>query len=131
MGNAMGIFDDEVNKMTSEAAEQTRSAVQREDELNKVARSVSTDLLSFIASRPAAAGSVDVSVYQNQITVHGRAPRRTFVVFCEGPEAFRVKETTGVQTGPREPSKYSDRDVITRSEMVRWVIERLKELQAA
>jgi hypothetical protein len=126
----MGIFDDEVKKMAGEAADNVRSAAQHEDELNAIARNVSTDLLGYVRPQP---GAVDVSVLKNEVTFTTQAPRRTFKIFCEGPDAFRVKETTGFQTAGRsgEPSPYSDQDVISRSKMARWVIARLNELRAA
>ena len=126
----MGIFDDEVKKMAAEAAENVQSAVQRQDDLNEIARNVSRDLLSFVSSNP---GAVDVGVHENRVTLRGRAPQRTFEITCESAQSFRVKETTGFQTPGKsgEPSAYSDQDVINQSEMIRWVIARLKELRAA
>ncbi len=61
----------------------------------------------------------------------GKAPLRTFEIICEDTESFRVKETTGFQTGVREPTPYSDQDVITQSQMIGWVTARLKELDVA
>lgn len=123
----MGIFDEELKKMAGEAAQIAASADQRKDELDQVARNVSKDLVSYITSS-LGAGAFDVGVFENRITLRGR---RTFEITCESADGFRVKETTGVQTGVREPTPYSDKDVISQSEMARWVIARVKELRGA
>jgi hypothetical protein len=74
-----------------------------------------------------------VEVDANHVCFRGQSPRRTFWIIHEGVDRFRVKETTGWQTAGRsgEPSAYSDRDIITESQMVRWLSARLNELQAA
>jgi hypothetical protein len=87
-------------------------------------------VLSMIRS---SAGAEVVETTADRIVFCGRVPLRTFQIIGEAPERFRVKETTGFQTAGRrgEPTPYSDRDIITESQMIGWVTERLQELAAA
>ena len=124
----MGIFEDEAARMAAERAEQTRGDSEREAEGNAAAREIKDELVTFMARNIDAFGDSDVSVRENRIVLTtSKAPRRTFEIICESRENFRVKETTGFQTRIGQPQRHSERDVISRSEMCRWVIERLRE----
>ena len=85
-------------------------------------------VVSLITSTPEAE---IIEANAKGVCFRGHSPLRTFIIIREG-DLFRVKETTGWQTAGRnnEPSAYSDRDIITESQMMGWVSARLKELRA-
>jgi hypothetical protein len=80
----MGLFDEERKKMAAEAGGQDRSELQREAELNAVARKVSEDVLKDFGNK------IEVSVSGNHILLQGR-PGNTLEIARDGRNTFGLR----------------------------------------
>ena len=126
------MFDDEARKMADEAARQARSDMDRANETNQIARDVSEELLTHLASHSQAEG-IDISVHGSIVRVTTR--HRALEIVCEGPEAFHLNDSVnGFQTQvmTQLPRPIGTRGTpITRSEMARRVLAWQQDHRAA
>ena len=75
--------------MADEAAQHARSDVERAHEVNQIARDVSQDLLTYLASRSQSEG-IDIGIHGNIVRATTR--HRTLEISCEGPDAFHLND---------------------------------------
>jgi hypothetical protein len=112
----MGIFDEEEKKMEKEAEAAAHAAEQRKAQLNRIARHVSEDAISYLGKHPHK-HTVEVGVTENRVTL--RTTSHTLEIICSGLETFEV-EIDGTKT-----------EATSRSDMARAVLHWLKRSAGA
>lgn len=87
----MEIFDEDAKKNADEAVASVRAEEQRKAELNRVARNVSHDLMSYIGMNPRLQGpDIETAVDENRVTMRKKRTSHTVEIVCTGHGSFEV-----------------------------------------